>query len=222
MKIIYTIILSLSFAILNGQDTLKVEANKRVNFSFSFGLKYFQMVHLNSKLSQLGYQKVVPLLFSLGIGKNYRKNKINAGLDLQFCSDLGSFKTTSIFIEGYFNYIIFENAKISIAPGVDFGYQIINSQSKRINASNNFDSLFLSTGNYVHIENSSTTAGLSILTCIKRIAKKGRKLRDPNYYLRFGYKQAFKNDYWKADSNSLLNAPQDRLNSFYFELITFF
>jgi hypothetical protein len=219
MKFITTLILVTFSLFTSGQDTSKTQTKKKLSFTGYLGGHYVQMPELETKLKGIGYEKPTSVFFSFGSGLKYGRQRAFGGIDLSVFMLGSSLNTssTAFQLQGFFNYKVVDNYKISIAPGVDMGLQKIKTDFERTNPSNNFDTLFLSSGNYVKLTNLTPVAGISAIFHFKKLDKSRNIFLRPLAHTRIGYKQGLQSRQWKADGNSVINSPSDRLSSFYIQ-----
>ena len=219
MKIITTLIL-LTFSLFSfGQDTTKTQTKKKLSFTGYFGGHYIQIPELERKLKSIGYEKPSSGFFSFGLGLKYGRNRAFGGIDISVYMLGSSLNTssTAFQLQGFFNYKAVDNEKISIAPGLDIGLQSIKTDFKRTNSSNNFDTLFLSSGNYVKLTNLTPVIGFSTIFHFKKLDKSKNFFLRPFAHTRIGYKYGLQSNPWKADGNAVVNSPSDRLSSIYIQ-----
>jgi hypothetical protein len=219
MKFIATFIL-LTFSFFTyGQDTTKAQTKKKLRITGYFGGHYVQIPELEAKLKSIGYEKPSSRFFSFGLGLKYGNQRAFGGIDISVYMLGSSLNTssTAFQFQGFFNYKVVDNDKISFAPGLDMGLKRIKIDFKRTNPSNNFDTLFLSSGNYVKLTNLAPVAGISTIFHFKKLDKSKNIFLRPFAHTRIGYKYGLQSNQWKADGNSIINSPSDRLSSFYIQ-----
>jgi hypothetical protein len=221
MKFITSLILLTFSLFVYGQDTTKTQPKKKLSLTGYFGGHFVQIPKLEAKLKSIGYEKPTSGFFSFGLGLKYGQQRAFGGIDISLYMIGSTLNTssTAFQFQGFFNYNIVDNDKLSIAPGLDIGLQQVKTDFKRANPSNNFDTLFLSSGNYVKLTNLTPVAGISTIFHFKRLDKSKNIFLRSFAHTRIGYKYGIQSNPWKADGNSILNSPSDRLSSFYVQLL---
>jgi hypothetical protein len=122
-------------------------------------------------------------------------------------------------LQAFLNYKLIHTNDYFIAPGIDFGLQQVKINFKNNNSPGSFDSLFLTSGNYIRLTNLTPVAGVSIISHFKKIEQAKFKVFRLFANTRIGYKYGVKNNTWKADGNAAVNAPADRLNGYYVQML---
>jgi hypothetical protein len=221
MKLISTIIFSLFSLSIFAQDTTQTKNKNELSFTFYFGRQSIQFPNLRNKLESLGYEKPSSDVINLGYGLKFEQPRLFGGIDISLLTGGNSFYSfpKNFLLQGYFNFQVFDNGTIAIAPGIDLGLQKIQLDLKRTNASNNFDTLFLSGGNYVKLTNLTPVGGISTIIHFKNLDKSKNIFLRLLAHIRLGYKYGLQSNQWKADDNSIINSPSDRLSSFYVQLL---
>ncbi len=196
MKFITTFILLTFSLFIYGQDTTKPQTKKKLSLSGYFGGHYIQTPELEAKLKSIGFEKSTSGFFSFGLGLKYGQQRALGGIDISVYMIGSTLNTssTAFQFQGFFNYKVVDNDKLSIAPGIDIGLQKIKTDFKRTNPSNNFDTLFLSSGNYVKLTNLTPVAGISTIFHFKKLDKSRNIFLRPFAHTRIGYKYGVKSN----------------------------
>lgn len=218
MKFFTTLALLIICLFIYGQDST-IEKSKKIDlFGYVGGHNIFTP-NLHSRLEKISYEKSAQGFLSFGLGFKYGQQQTIAGIDLSVYMHgrESKSKSNAFQLQAFLNHKIVDNSNLSVAPGVDVGLQSIRIDYKRIDPSSNFDTLFLSSGNYVKLKNLAPVAGISTIFHFRELDHTRRFLLRPFARIRIGYKYGLSSSKWKADNNNIINSPTDRLSSFYIQ-----
>jgi hypothetical protein len=223
VKITLIFILISSTLYCHSQDSIRSRP-KKFNWIGYVGVHNIQTPELRSRLQTIGYLKPAATHFCFGLGLKYGKQRPFGGVDLSiFMLGHGQQSESKAFlVQGFFNYKIIDNKNFYMAPGVDIGLQKMKIDFRRIGPSPNFDSLFLFSGNTVKLKNQAPVAGFSTIFHFRKLDAAKSFFLKALAQVRMGYKFGFQKNNWDQDFVTILNAPTDRLNSFYIELLAGF
>ena len=223
MKFYKTLTLLLISYITYGQDTA-VQKTSKLNLVGYVGIHNILTPNLHSKLANIGYEKPAQSFYGFGVGLKYGGQKTFAGIDLSIHM-LGSEArniANAFLLQAFLHHKIVDNGNLYIAPGIDVGLQTIRIDFKRNNPANNFDTLFLSSGNYVRLRNLAPVGGISAIIHFKKLDNKRSFILRGLAHIRVGYKYGLTGRQWRADGKTIDNSPTDRLNSYYLQLVAGF
>jgi hypothetical protein len=222
MKFIISIFL-LAFSLLTyGQETTNTE--RRTKFYLIFGESFILTPEFDNRLRSLGYQKPPLHFVNWGLGLKIGRKRLFGGFDgsVYFVDNQFNYFSNGFQFQGYVNYKIIDGGKISLSPGMDLGIQGVRAVVKTKTPANNFETLFLSSGNYVSLTNTTPVAGFSTIIHFKKYEESKNLFLQFISQIRIGYKFGLQNNPWRAHRSPVLNAPSERIGNLYFEMLVGF
>lgn len=180
------------------------------------GIQFYRLTNINNRLSSFGLKEFKSFFTSLGFGQGFRFNKLIIGYNLAFASGQGNKENVikSTYAQGYVSTNIFKSKKWIFSPQIGIGYQRLTARINLPNTTNNFDLFFTSSPNQVEIFNSNNALDFAFVF-------KWKPDKSDKYMplFRMGYQPALKSKNWQVKGGRSDNAPIDRINSFYIQLM---
>jgi hypothetical protein len=116
-----------------------------------------------------------------------------------------------------FHYRVLDGEKAAIAPGIGIGLQWLKLNLERKKAAENFDDLILASGNISRLEHLVPVADFSLWFRFKKAERSAKAFAKAFSNFKIGYKQGLRANAWKMRAGELIDAPSDRVSSFYLQ-----
>lgn len=207
-------ILYLPFS-LSAQEGAPDATQPKVKSNIAFGVHFMLVPGLNEQLEEINHRSVFPGYYSFGLGIQYGSGRAYGSTDAILLWDLH--QPVSWQLQTSFHYWVIDGEKAAIAPGVGIGLQWLKLDIERKNATENFADLILGSGNIARLEHLMPMADFSLSFRFKKAERSTKAFAQALSNFRIGYKHGLRANAWKMRAGELVDAPADRISSFYLQ-----
>ena len=201
-----TILAKLNYNGKNIQDNFGVE------LCVFTGLQWNKYSNLNERLNTLNVKEKKPLMLPFGVGLAFRFKKVIVGYDITPII-IGD-NSRGTYIHGYVSTNIIRTKKWIFSPQFGYGGQSVVTRIVTKSSSSDFDSYFTTSANQVELNHRNSV--FDVAMGFKFVSPQG------NGYIplfRIGYRYASKSKAWEVSNGSSVNAPFDKNNNVYFQIM---
>lgn len=196
-----------AFAQQSGKTRLPFE------ITLSAGGEINNLKNLDKRLAESGLEKPDSFLFSGGLGLAYDFNPIAVGAELSAGgSGFGKNSSYQRYSKVYLSTNTIRSEKFIFSPEIGLGYRQFHTYHIKDGKQGTFDHLVSSDLNQARMDQKGAVLDFGI--SLKRLAM---ERVDPLF--KIGYRYGLKSNEWKVQGATVENAPSDRINSFYFQLL---
>ena len=208
-------------SLVNSEEYKAVSAkaySQKVNRKFgvetymAIGGQFNKFKNLNERLKSLNVKERPEAQVNFALGLAFRFNKIITGIEVD---GAGGSKIGASAVQLYLSTNAIKFDKVILSPVVGIGSQSFNSDFTVQTPATGFNDYFTGTGgNKFSIQNTSPYLNFGLT--LKTIDSKAGSVFP---VLRVGYNYGLQNNRWKIEDGNSANAPKDRINGFYAQLI---
>lgn len=180
----------------------------------NFGVYFTDFKNLNERLRSMGIEEIKKPVPSMGISVTVNKPIMSYGVELNsyvLSNKSASFK--GVQTRFFTGTNLFRNWPIVLHPQIGYTGSFLNMFISKPAAQTNFNDLFLTQANNVQLRHGQDYLDMAL-------GLKFKHRHEKNFYwqfLRIGYRYGLKEQEWKMQKGTLLNAPKDRNNQFYLQ-----
>jgi hypothetical protein len=200
---------------ISAQEALPEAPQPKVKRNLAFGVHFMLVPGLNERLEEINHRSILPGYYSFGFGIQYGPGRAFGSTDAVLLWDLH--QPVSWQLQTSFHYWLLDGEKTAIAPGVGIGLQWLKLDIERENAAENFTDLIRGSGNVSRLEHLVPMADFSLSFRFKKAERSSRAFAQALSNFRIGYKHGLLANAWKMRAGELVDAPADRLSSFYLQ-----
>jgi hypothetical protein len=216
-------LISLLFIIpcyLFSQDTARQEKTNRkfgTEFAIYFGGQVNNFSNLNNRLKSLNITPAHSWFVNAGFGMAERLNKIIIGIDVSYggAQTKGSTRIDGLNLHPYLSTNILKTSRWIFSPEIGYDEQMTRVKISQPGSSSSFNGTLTTNPNQVELHNDNTMIDFAM--AFKFYNPRNGHNRS---VCRIGYRYGPGQATWKIENSSVNDGPKDRVNNFYFQVMT--